>query len=498
MKPYKSAIPDYDRKLRYFENKYLLGDLLAKRSALTSGDLEKYELLTGDHNILPTQAHQNISKKLFTFIPLSQGLTQQTDVLKSALMGPQSTTASTQPKFMQQQPPPAPPAPPAQQQTSAQPDVRKKTTEVKEDEETEKETEEETEEDKDLKYEYSNSLSKLNTLYYPSFSADPEKDKYDLEAIERERENYHDIDQTLLFYVTPKNHKVRYTPLYFRNFINTKPYGRQIMLKLLKRGVKGYSSANPNDYDGGKQWVPMDRTEAAEENKKALDILETIDKHLINIENRHKEWGEKYKPSGDKNRDGFNLEDAVFSPPEDDDNEDMIDNKRQQKEYSKLDKSLIMYATPEDHEARYTASTFVNFINETPRKRKEMLDMIEEGISGYFAAKSRDYRGSKVPVPRDIKLALLANKRALEILDTIDMHLSSIENRKERKSRGYSEFTGRGMTKYYKLTKLPVLLGHKVAGNNNKALDKEIDKITKDLYKNKIITKTVHDKILNK
>ena len=46
-KPYKTAIPDFDQMLEHNKNKHLLGQLLAERSALTSGDLEKYELLTG-------------------------------------------------------------------------------------------------------------------------------------------------------------------------------------------------------------------------------------------------------------------------------------------------------------------------------------------------------------------------------------------------------------------------------------------------------------------
>ena len=82
MKPYKSAIPDYDRLIAGPQLRHELGDLLAKREALTSGDLEKYEFLTGDHSILPTQAHQEISKKLFSFTPLSAKFDEQTNIVK--------------------------------------------------------------------------------------------------------------------------------------------------------------------------------------------------------------------------------------------------------------------------------------------------------------------------------------------------------------------------------------------------------------------------------
>ena len=65
--------PDYDAALRQNEIDYDLGRYLAQKSAIASGELKKYEKLSGK-DILPTETHKEVGQQLFQYTPLASKL----------------------------------------------------------------------------------------------------------------------------------------------------------------------------------------------------------------------------------------------------------------------------------------------------------------------------------------------------------------------------------------------------------------------------------------
>ena len=74
--------PDYDRAIRAIEAEYDLGRTIARKSAVSKGDLKKYEKLSGK-DILPTETHQEISKQLFQYTPLSSKFDEQKKAIET-------------------------------------------------------------------------------------------------------------------------------------------------------------------------------------------------------------------------------------------------------------------------------------------------------------------------------------------------------------------------------------------------------------------------------
>ena len=73
--------PDYDRAIRAREVEFDLGRAIARKSAVSQGDLKKYEKLSGK-DILPTETHQEISKQLYQYTPLSAKFDEQKQAIK--------------------------------------------------------------------------------------------------------------------------------------------------------------------------------------------------------------------------------------------------------------------------------------------------------------------------------------------------------------------------------------------------------------------------------
>ena len=74
--------PDYDRAIRAREVEFDLGRAIARKSAVSQGDLKKYEKLSGK-DILPTETHQEISKQLFQYTPLSAKFDEQKKAIET-------------------------------------------------------------------------------------------------------------------------------------------------------------------------------------------------------------------------------------------------------------------------------------------------------------------------------------------------------------------------------------------------------------------------------
>ena len=74
--------PDYERAIRAIEAEYDLGKTIARKSAVSKGDLKKYEKLSGK-DILPTETHQEISKQLFQYTPLSAKFDEQKKAIEA-------------------------------------------------------------------------------------------------------------------------------------------------------------------------------------------------------------------------------------------------------------------------------------------------------------------------------------------------------------------------------------------------------------------------------
>ena len=74
--------PDYGRAIRAVEAEYDLGRAIARKSAVSKGDLKKYEKLSGK-DILPTETHQEISKQLFQYTPLSAKFDEQKKAIET-------------------------------------------------------------------------------------------------------------------------------------------------------------------------------------------------------------------------------------------------------------------------------------------------------------------------------------------------------------------------------------------------------------------------------
>ena len=74
--------PDYARAIRAIEADYELGRAIARKSAVSKGDLKKYEKLSGK-DILPTETHQEISKQLFQYTPLSAKFDEQKKAIEA-------------------------------------------------------------------------------------------------------------------------------------------------------------------------------------------------------------------------------------------------------------------------------------------------------------------------------------------------------------------------------------------------------------------------------
>ena len=60
---------------------YDLGRYMAESSALSSGDLRAYEMLTGK-DVIPAASHQELGKQLFNYTPLSFKLDEQTKAIE--------------------------------------------------------------------------------------------------------------------------------------------------------------------------------------------------------------------------------------------------------------------------------------------------------------------------------------------------------------------------------------------------------------------------------
>ena len=73
--------PDYEDAIRANEVDYDLGRYIAESSALSSGDLRAYEMLTGK-DVIPAESHQELGKKLFNYTPLSFKLDEQTKAIE--------------------------------------------------------------------------------------------------------------------------------------------------------------------------------------------------------------------------------------------------------------------------------------------------------------------------------------------------------------------------------------------------------------------------------
>ena len=74
--------PDYERAIRAREVEFDLGRAIARKSAVSQGDLKKYEKLSGK-DILPTETHQEISKQLFQYTPLSAKFDEQKKAIET-------------------------------------------------------------------------------------------------------------------------------------------------------------------------------------------------------------------------------------------------------------------------------------------------------------------------------------------------------------------------------------------------------------------------------
>lgn len=73
--------PDYSNDIKMNETDHHFSRYIAKQLALLSGQLKKYELLSGK-GILPTETHREMNKQLFQYTTLETKLDQQNEALK--------------------------------------------------------------------------------------------------------------------------------------------------------------------------------------------------------------------------------------------------------------------------------------------------------------------------------------------------------------------------------------------------------------------------------
>ena len=90
---YYKMKPDYERAIRAKEVDYELGRTIARKSAVSHGDLKKFEKLSGK-NVLPTGTHEKIGQQIFQYTPLvakfdeqKKAIEKQGDQMVKAIKG---------------------------------------------------------------------------------------------------------------------------------------------------------------------------------------------------------------------------------------------------------------------------------------------------------------------------------------------------------------------------------------------------------------------------
>ena len=68
--------PDYERAIRAKEVDYELGRTIARKSAVSHGDLKKFEKLSGK-DVMPTGTHEKIGQQIFQYTPLAAKFDEQ-------------------------------------------------------------------------------------------------------------------------------------------------------------------------------------------------------------------------------------------------------------------------------------------------------------------------------------------------------------------------------------------------------------------------------------